>query len=187
MASFYDALLSFNLGLVELSQGKIDSAKVRLAEMRSNEPGITSSKDFFSYYYNYLDSEILLQIGSFERALAVTEKASPIEIPVMQKAADMADYNLPPLKDGSARAYEKKRDLDRAIAEYESLIAFDPKREDRFLVHPKYYYRLARLYEKKGIKDTAAANYQKFLDLWKDADPGQPEVTDARRRLAALQ
>jgi len=37
-----------------------------------------------------------------------------------------------------------------------------------------------------GRKNKAIEKYEKFLSLWKDADPGIAEVEDARERLAGL-
>ncbi len=38
----------------------------------------------------------------------------------------------------------------------------------------------------KGRIDKAIEHHEKFLDLWKDADPGIVEVGDAREKVAGL-
>ena len=96
-------------------------------------------------------------------------------------------HNFPFQKDILARAYVKKGEIDKAITEYERLINFDPSTKARCLIHPLYHYRLAKLYEEKGAKTTAIEQYEKFLELWKNADPGFTEVEDARRRLSIIQ
>jgi tetratricopeptide (TPR) repeat protein len=110
----------------------------------------------------------------------------------------MAEINFFQPETAIARAHEIKGDTDKAVDVLEKLIRFDPGRKSLRLASPndyalawrltspKAYYDLGRLYEKKGLKEKARENYRKFLDLWKDADPGQPEVEDAKKRLAGL-
>ena len=45
----------------------------------------------------------------------------------------------------------------------------------------------AKVLEKKSQKAKAIEHYERFLELWKNADPGIAEVEDARKRLAGLQ
>jgi cytochrome c-type biogenesis protein CcmH/NrfG len=45
---------------------------------------------------------------------------------------------------------------------------------------------LGRVAEQQGDRVKAAEHYRKFLELWKDADPGIPEVEEAKKRLAGL-
>ena len=42
---------------------------------------------------------------------------------------------------------------------------------------------LGKIFEQKG---KAIEHYEKFLDLWKDADPGLAEVEDAKKKVAGL-
>jgi tetratricopeptide (TPR) repeat protein len=179
------ALSSIYLGLVDLKEGKIDSAKSRVAEIKSQFPNTHASyRNFIQIGYDILQGEVLLAEGSVEKAIAYLEKAPPLAKPPSLQL--ILPFNAPFFKDVVARAYAQKGELDKAIVEYERLITFDPKSEGRCLSHPLYHYRLAKLYQEKGLKDKAKEQYEKFLELWKDADSGTPEVEDARKRLAAL-
>jgi tetratricopeptide (TPR) repeat protein len=57
---------------------------------------------------------------------------------------------------------------------------------DRVISINPSFYMLGKICEKKGWEGKAIEHYEKFLDLWKDADPGLPEVEDAKERLVKL-
>ncbi|MFC2169327.1 protein kinase [Acidobacteriota bacterium] len=158
------AIYSFDLGLIELKQGRIDSAKSRLAKMKSLLPEIDSSnEDQIKCSYDILQGETLLAEDSVRQAIAVLEKASPLGRPPAMQL--ILFYNVPFIKDVLARAYQKNGEIDKAITEYERLITFDPSTEERCLIHPKYHFRLANLYQEKGWKGKAIEHYEKCLDL----------------------
>lgn len=185
---FYKAIYRFVLGSIEFKKGSIDSAKKRLTEMKSFFPDITTfySKEVAKFYSNLLQSEIFLAEGDPNKAISIFEKATGLRPPGLQYTEQIIFYNTPFLKDVLARAYRQKGEIDKAISEYERLITFDPERESRFLIHPKYHYRLAGLYEEKGWGGKAIEHLEKSLDLWKDADSGIAEVENARKRLSGL-
>jgi tetratricopeptide (TPR) repeat protein len=173
------------LGIVELKEGRIDFAKSNLAEIKSLLPKLTLfTKDWIVFRRDLLQGEVLLAEGSIEDAIAVLEKTSPLGKPPLMQF--ILPYNFPFFKDTLARAYTQNGEIEKAVAEYERLITFDPSIEERCLIHPKYHYRLAKLYEQQGNTAKAMEQYEKFLDPWKDADPGIAEVEDARKRLAGL-
>ena len=45
---------------------------------------------------------------------------------------------------------------------------------------------LGRIFEEQNENAGAIEHYERFLNLWKDADPGLPEVEDAKKRLTGL-
>jgi serine/threonine protein kinase/Tfp pilus assembly protein PilF len=88
--------------------------------------------------------------------------------------------------DPLARALYESGDLDSARKEYEKITLLTTGRFDYGYIYAKAFYMLGKIAEQQGDKTRASQNYRKFLDLWKDADPGLPEVADAKKRLAGL-
>jgi serine/threonine protein kinase/Tfp pilus assembly protein PilF len=134
---------------------------------------------------NQLQAEVLLGAGRAREAIAILEDAPQPIIPDLDRPEIMS-HNFPFLKDTLARAYRRTGELDKAIRAYGTLLTFDPQSAYRRYLHPKYWYRLAELLDQKGLRAQAAAAYEKFLELWDRADPGLPEIADARQRLADL-
>ncbi len=184
--TFYTANSCYFHGLVDVKQGRLDSARSRLAEIKSLIPDMSpSSQNLILSQHDLLHGELLIAADSLEQAITIGENMKPLEMPGFWWQHTTV-YNWSVYKDVLARAYHKNGNIDKAIAEYERLIAFDPDTKERFLKHPKYHYRLAKLYEEKGATQKAITEYERFLDIWKDADEDLPELIDAKKRYANL-
>lgn len=177
------------LACVDLMEGNIDSAKskITVSEVLMFDLSVMDIywRTLIKRNYNFHRMEIMLVEGAFEDAIVVGEKSGSLGI-IRMGIKELIAYNLPFFQDVLARAYYLNGELDKAIAEYERLITFNPKSKDRRLIHPKYHYLLAKLYEEKGWKEKAIGEFEKFLDLWNDADKDLPEFIDAKSRLAKL-
>jgi len=85
--------------------------------------------------------------------------------------------------DQYARALRESGDLDKAQEIYAKITLLTTGRRDDGDIYARAYYWLGKSAEEKGEGRAARGNYRKFLALWDRADPGLPEVDDARARL----
>jgi tRNA A-37 threonylcarbamoyl transferase component Bud32/tetratricopeptide (TPR) repeat protein len=87
-----------------------------------------------------------------------------------------------------AQAHDLAGHADSAIYYFEKFAATKDafmNEDSQFL--PGTYRRLGELYEAKGNTAKAVENYEKFVDLWKNAEPEmQPQVQAMREKIAKL-
>jgi tetratricopeptide (TPR) repeat protein len=88
--------------------------------------------------------------------------------------------------DALALAYYRSGEIDKALAEYERITTLIGGRMWMGDIYAKSFYHLGKIFDEQGDDAKAIENYEKFLDLWKDADPGIAEVEYAKKRLASL-
>jgi tetratricopeptide (TPR) repeat protein len=182
----YSIEYNFLLGLIDLKEGLVDEAKSRLSEIKTFLPQSGYSEESGEFLINFLTAEILLAESSFDAAVSAYKKLKIPKLLSWSSNLDPMYYNFPAMRDTLPRIYMQMGELDKAIDGYEKLVTFNPENRERRIIHPKFHYRLARLYEQKGWVGKAIEHYEKFLTLWKDADPGLPEVEDAEKRLVSL-
>ncbi len=164
-------------GQVFLQMGETNKAQEAADKLKTMiEKGI--HKKAIRLYY-YLQGTIELKKKNYSEAIDYFEKAiSLLNYGPLTKRADFID--------SLALAYYKAGDLDNALREYERITTLTTGRLAYGNIYAKSFHMLGKIYEEQGDRAKAIENYEKFLELWKDADPGLAEVEDAKKRLTEL-
>jgi tetratricopeptide (TPR) repeat protein len=184
---FYSLDYEFYCGLCDLGIGQIDSAKTRLENIKIILPDVLPLfKYLANYRHNILYTKILFAEKNYSEVINFSKNTPSVGVAPWIGSWILTHENMPAMQDELARAYYKKGLLAKAISTYEDLIKIKKQEQVRDLIHPIYHFRLAELYEEDGDLDKAVDKYEKFLELWKDADEDLPEPKVAKTKLKEL-
>ncbi|KAA3613989.1 MAG: hypothetical protein DWQ05_17100 [Calditrichaeota bacterium] len=146
-----------------LQIGKIDKASALLKDARLQPV----------FWRRRNDAEMELARGRWQEAALKFESLIKI-----YPTRSISWLNL-----GLIKAYYEMGALDKAIVAIEKSKSYNTVRP---FVYPFGLYYLGKIYEANGDTKQAIANTEKFLDLWKNADPDLPDFIDAKARLVRL-
>jgi serine/threonine protein kinase/Tfp pilus assembly protein PilF len=135
-------------------------------------------------YFHHLLGLIELGKGNYSRAIAYFKEAIsslPYELGLGPFVSDQSVFAQP-----LALAYYRSGEREKAREEYEKILSLTMGMLYYGDIYARSLYWLGKINEEEGLKDKAKEYYQKFLDLWKEADPVLVEVEDAKKRLAGL-
>jgi serine/threonine protein kinase/Tfp pilus assembly protein PilF len=164
-------------GLAYLQLNAIEESTKTAEELRVSL--LDSPNPNLMHYYHHLRGMIDLEQSNFSGAIENFEKGLTLQ--TSDPHDRRADYI-----ESLAKAYASSGDIDRAQAEFEKITSTVVDRYSYGDIYARSFYELGKIYVQKGWKGKAIEQYTKFLDLWKNADPGLPEVEDAKKRLAAI-
>ena len=157
----------------------LDKAKKTAEELRNLVQKSLYKKHI--RFYHQLMGLIELKKENYTKAINYLNKAISL-LPYSSSSRESHAFYMNYL----ALAYYGSGDLDKAQEEYERITALTNGRLYYGDIYAQSFYMLGRIYEQQGDTAKAIEHYEKFLTLWKDADPGIAEVEDAKKRLAGL-
>jgi tetratricopeptide (TPR) repeat protein len=167
-------------GWALLEMGAADEALNSASELKELIQEWVNKKDI--RLYHHLMGMIELENGEFSKAINSLEMAWDLLYAPNESGPSYHAIFLYSL----AQVYDSAGDLDNAEEKLQMITSLEKGRLDTGDFYAKSFYMLGKIYEKKDLKTKAIEFYEKFLNLWKDADLGLPEVEDARKRLAGL-
>jgi len=180
---YFSFMAPYLAGVAEARRGNLDAARAQLnAQAETYEPGAEPQR----WLHGSLRGEIALAAGELAEAEAAFSGGEPQFKMVFSAGAPTVFLfvNQTPSRDGLGRVMKAQGDLAGAIRFYRALLTPDMTSKWTAMLEPRLVLELARLLDASGDKEAARTEYQRFLELWKDADEGLPELQEAREYLA---
>jgi tetratricopeptide (TPR) repeat protein len=170
-------------GTAEARSGRVESARVHLDSQAMTN---NSHSRVENWFHHALAGEIALasrDLAAAESHFSTGEPETKMHFIVADGAYSLFANSLS-FRDGLARVKKAQGDLAGAIKIYRNLNTPGMSNKWTAMLEPRYVLEAARLLDKMGDRDGARAEYQRFLEFWKDADPDLPELAEAKRYLA---
>jgi len=164
--------------------GRVEEAAILQRELESLIPKYIKEGRKVCYCMNTALSAGRIALAKKDAAAAANTLEYSLQVMSGEFATRTSDHAY--LLDLLGDAYQMGARLEKAAEAYARIRELQGGRADWGAVYAKSYYKLGKVLDQMGKKAEAREKYSKFLDLWKDADPGLPEVEDARKRIAAL-
>jgi len=143
-------------GLVFIKQQKYGDAVLEAEKLLSliEKYGL----EMYQSNYNALMGKIAMEQGFYDEAIMYFKDAMKF---------DVFDHvsNRYPL----AKAYYLKKDYEKAVETCQQIIHYNKN-------HAVTHLLLSKIFTKLNKNELATAEYKKFIEIWKDADPDAPEL-----------
>ena len=171
----------YAIGLANAQMGSFDEAERIAEEIKEFIPPWMQKK--LIRYYDHLLGMIAYERGNLSESIQKLGQAVLSLYAPEDNMPKIHAFFIYPL----AQAYFEKGNMSGAQTEFEKILSLHLGRLGEGDFYAKSLYMLGKIFEQQGQKEKAIGHFQRFLELWKDADPGMAEVADARARLIALE
>jgi len=157
------------MGKAQVNHGDIQGARETIS--RLDEVALT-----FGPYYKYPSyiTQAYIALAKKDASMALEHLVNAAEIMISPNS--MFEIELLTLQ---AEANKLAGDLEEAASIHRALLRINGG-------HALSHYELGNLYEEMSRLEEAKRHYERFLEMWKNADEGLPEPAHARERLVAL-
>ncbi len=167
-------------GLAHAQTKSFDEASRIAEEIKGSIPEWMHKK--LIRYHNHLLGMIAFERENFPESIRYMSQAAQSLYSPEDNFPRIQAYFLYTL----AQAYYKSGNLFNAQGEFEKILSLHLGRIGDGDIYARSLHMLGKIYEQQGQREKAIEHFQRFLELWKYADPGLPEISDAKTRLAAL-